>query len=296
MLVWYIRAMIRHDVSVRRTWPGSEKCAQPDSVPSLTLNPCMPWPPTCPGPNVPLSVERAIAVRWKQWVPWVLMQQRRAPNYRASIATAEMDRLRQRHREHILDLMREGVSMRTIRRHRLDDPRLSDELRTVLVEAARDRQSKAWFRRPAELRAEEKLATLINLGPVERRAQATDPNDESHQAFAQAAEVVPDPPSLREAIQAIRRLVCEHFYLREMRDPELTVRTNRRAYVLPRQLAMYIARQLTGVSLQEIGREFGRRHHTTVLHAVNRIEAMRRCDEALNRTILQLMDALAAQI
>ena len=55
-----------------------------------------------------------------------------------------------------------------------------------------------------------------------------------------------NPPA---AIQAIRRLVCEHFYLREMRDPELTVRTNRRAYVLPRQIAMYIARRLTGASL-----------------------------------------------
>ena len=90
-------------------------------------------------------------------------------------------------------------------------------------------------------------------------------------------------PALKEAIQAIRRLVSEHFYLCEMRDPELTVRTNRRAYALPRQIAMYIARQLTGASLQEIGREFGGRHHTTVLHAINKIEGMRHSDEALNR-------------
>ena len=86
--------------------------------------------------------------------------------------------------------------------------------------------------------------------------------------------------------------MCEHFYLREMRDPELTLRTNRRAYVLPRQLAMYIARQVTGASLQEIGREFGGRHHTTVLHSINKIEQMRRSDEALNRTITQLMNAV----
>jgi chromosomal replication initiator protein len=75
-------------------------------------------------------------------------------------------------------------------------------------------------------------------------------------------------------------------------DPDLTLRTNRRAYVLPRQIAMYIARQLTGVSLQEIGQEFGGRHHTTVLDAIHKIEAMRLTDEALNRTITRLMDAV----
>jgi len=80
-----------------------------------------------------------------------------------------------------------------------------------------------------------------------------------------------------------------------MRDPELTVRTNRRSYVLPRQIAMYIARQLTGASLQEIGREFGGRHHTTVMHAMNRIEAMRRSEKALDCAIVRLMKAVLAQ-
>jgi chromosomal replication initiator protein len=99
--------------------------------------------------------------------------------------------------------------------------------------------------------------------------------------------------AVREAIQAIRQHVCENFYMREMRDPELQVRTNRRAYVLPREIAMYIARQLTGATLQEIGREFGGRHHTTVLHAINKIEEMRRSDCALGYAITRLMDACA---
>ena len=55
---------------------------------------------------------------------------------------------------------------------------------------------------------------------------------------------------------------------------------------------MYIARQLIGASLQEIGREFGGRHHATVLHSINKIEAMRRSDEAMNRTIVRLEDTL----
>jgi chromosomal replication initiator protein len=80
-----------------------------------------------------------------------------------------------------------------------------------------------------------------------------------------------------------------------MRDPELTVRTNRRSYVLPRQIAMYIARQLTGASLEEIGRAFDDRHHTTVLHSINKIEEMRRSDKALNSTITRLMGSVATQ-
>jgi len=69
------------------------------------------------------------------------------------------------------------------------------------------------------------------------------------------------------------------------------VRSQRRAYVLPRQIAMYIARQLTGASLQEISREFGGRHYTTVLHSIKKVEEMRRTDEALNRTITLLISA-----
>ena len=53
---------------------------------------------------------------------------------------------------------------------------------------------------------------------------------------------------------------------------------SRRAYVLPRQIAMYIARKLTGASLQDLGRQFGDRHHTLALHSINKFEAMRRSD------------------
>ena len=163
------------------------------------------------------------------------------------------------------------------------------------MEAAKERHSKARYQRPAELRAEEKLATRMNLGPIVRNAAPKDASDECPEQCAPAAMAVLDPPARKEAIQTIRRLVCEHFYLREMRDPELTVRTNRRAYVLPRQLAMYIARQVTGASLEEIGREFSGRHHTTVLHSINKIQEMRRTDEALNRTITQLRDAVVTR-
>ena len=280
MQVWYISAM---------SW-------QNESV-LVTMDPCAPRPSA--GPYVPLSLERAIAARWQIWAPWVRMHLLRTRQYDPSVDAA-MDspdscRLRQRHSEHILALMRAGISMRSIRRHRLDDPRLTDDVRAVLVQAARERRSKAWFRRPDDQRAQDRLATLIRLGPGVGNAAPKDANYECPETCARAAEVVLDPPALKAAIQAIRRLVCEHFHMREMRDPELQVRTNRRAYFLPLQIAMYIARQVTAASLEEIGKLFGGKHHTTVLHSINKIEAIRRSDGALNRTITRLMYAFIAQ-
>jgi chromosomal replication initiator protein len=93
----------------------------------------------------------------------------------------------------------------------------------------------------------------------------------------------------RVTIDLIQKRVSEHFNLREQ---ELKVRSNTRAIAFPRQVAMYIAKQLTTASLLEIGRQFGGKHHTTVLHSINKIEEMRRSDKELNRTITRLMDAL----
>jgi chromosomal replication initiator protein len=77
-----------------------------------------------------------------------------------------------------------------------------------------------------------------------------------------------------------------------MREQDLKVRSNTRAIAFPRQVAMYIVKQLTTASLPEIGRQFGGKHHTTVLHSINKIEEMRRSDKDLNRTITRLMDTL----
>lgn len=258
---------------------------------TVVLNSCTPRPSS--GPYVSPRLERAIVARWKVWEGWVrLLLLRRRP-YDPAAASAESVRLRRRHSQHILAMLRSGISMRTIRRHRLDDPRLTDEVHAVLVEAARERQSKAWYRRSEEQREQDRLATLIRLGSVANLAATKVLDCESHEAGLNPGNVVLDPLAVSAAIQSIRRQVCEYFYLREMRDPELTVRTNRRAYVLPRQIAMNIVRQLTGASLQEIGTQFGGKHHTTVLHSINKIEELRRSDRALNTTITRLMEACA---
>ena len=54
---------------------------------------------------------------------------------------------------------------------------------------------------------------------------------------------------------------------------------------------MYLVKQLTWASLPEIGRQFGGKHHTTVLHSINKIGALRQSDKDLNRTINKLMDS-----
>jgi len=93
----------------------------------------------------------------------------------------------------------------------------------------------------------------------------------------------------RVTIDLIQKRVSEHFNLREQ---DLKVRSNTCAIAFPRQVAMYIVKQLTTASLPEIGRQFGGKHHTTVLHSINKIEELRRSDKDLNRVITRLMDAL----
>ncbi len=54
---------------------------------------------------------------------------------------------------------------------------------------------------------------------------------------------------------------------------------------------MALCKELTGASLPEIGRHFGGKHHTTVLHAVRRVEAIRKKDPEINRLIHSLIDS-----
>ena len=93
----------------------------------------------------------------------------------------------------------------------------------------------------------------------------------------------------RVTIEVIQKRVSEHYGLREQ---DLKMRSNTRAIAFPRQVAMYLVKQLTTASLPEIGRQFGGKHHTTVLHSINKIEEQRKNDKELNRTITRLLDSL----
>jgi len=60
---------------------------------------------------------------------------------------------------------------------------------------------------------------------------------------------------------------------------------------LPRQICMYLCKKLTGASLPLIGREFGDKHHTTVLHSINKIEDLRQQDREFNKQIQTFLDS-----
>jgi chromosomal replication initiator protein len=81
----------------------------------------------------------------------------------------------------------------------------------------------------------------------------------------------------RVTIDEIQKKVAEHF---NVKMAEMTSSRRARVVARPRQVAMYLAKQLTQRSLPEIGRKFGGRDHTTVMHAVKKIEELSRGDRA----------------
>ncbi|MFL6438987.1 MAG: chromosomal replication initiator protein DnaA [Terriglobales bacterium] len=98
-----------------------------------------------------------------------------------------------------------------------------------------------------------------------------------------------DSQARKISIEAIQKAVAEQFGLRM---PEIKAKNNSRSIVVPRQIAMYLAKQMTEASLPEIGRQFGGKHHTTVMHSISKIDEQRRADKDLNRTINKLTETL----
>jgi chromosomal replication initiator protein len=90
-------------------------------------------------------------------------------------------------------------------------------------------------------------------------------------------------------IESIQRAVAEQF---GMRVSDLKQKNNSRNVVVPRQIAMYLAKQMTEASLPEIGRQFGNKHHTTVMHSIAKIDELRRTDKDLHRVLNKLQDQL----
>ena len=93
----------------------------------------------------------------------------------------------------------------------------------------------------------------------------------------------------RLSIDDIQRKVAEHY---NIRLTEMASARRARAVARPRQVAMYLAKQLTSRSLPEIGRRFGNRDHTTVLHAVNRINELMSADPSFAEDVTLLRKML----
>ena len=98
-----------------------------------------------------------------------------------------------------------------------------------------------------------------------------------------------DQDDRRVSIENIQRAVCREFGISL---PQIKAKDNSRVVSYPRQIAMFLAKEMTPASLPQIGREFGGKHHTTVLHSINKIAELRETDRELNRLINKLRDSL----
>jgi hypothetical protein len=93
----------------------------------------------------------------------------------------------------------------------------------------------------------------------------------------------------RVLVSVVRRVVCARYGVNE--TDLLSVRRTAKV-VRPRQIAMYLAKTLTTNSLSEIGRRFGGRDHTTVLHAVRKIGAIKESDPVVAAELRALTDQI----
>jgi chromosomal replication initiator protein len=90
-------------------------------------------------------------------------------------------------------------------------------------------------------------------------------------------------------MDAIIKTVAEKHNLQ---PAQLKAKSNERRIAYPRQIAMYLSKELTSASLPEIGRAFGGKHHTTVLHSVRKIEQLRQKDAVVNSLLNSLIDSI----
>ncbi len=87
-------------------------------------------------------------------------------------------------------------------------------------------------------------------------------------------------------IEGLQKFVADHY---QLKVSELKSRNNSKSVATPRQIAMYLCKALTNASLPEIGRAFGGKHHSTVIHSIRKIEALRKRDGDFNNVINNML-------
>ena len=103
------------------------------------------------------------------------------------------------------------------------------------------------------------------------------------------ANIFPEEKTREVTMELIQEVVASYF---KLRLDDLHGKKRTRNLAMPRQIAMYLCRELTGNSLPQIGNSFGGRDHTTVIHACDKIGKERKEDSKLDRTIEQLMQRI----
>jgi chromosomal replication initiator protein len=89
-------------------------------------------------------------------------------------------------------------------------------------------------------------------------------------------------------IEIIQKFVADYYQLKLV---ELKSRNNSKSIAIPRQVAMYLCKQLTHASLPEIGRSFGGKHHSTVIHSIRKIEDLRKRENDFNTLINNFLES-----
>jgi len=88
-------------------------------------------------------------------------------------------------------------------------------------------------------------------------------------------------------IDSIQKFVSEYY---QLKLTDLKSRNNSKSVAMPRQVAMYLCKSLTHASLPEIGRSFGGKHHSTVIHSIKKVEAMRKQDGHFNTLLNSFLE------
>ncbi len=88
-------------------------------------------------------------------------------------------------------------------------------------------------------------------------------------------------------VEVIQKFVADYY---QLKVSELKSRNNAKSVAMPRQVAMYLCKTLTRASLPEIGRAFGGKHHSTVIHSIRKVEDLRRKDADFNSQMSGLLD------
>jgi chromosomal replication initiator protein len=89
-------------------------------------------------------------------------------------------------------------------------------------------------------------------------------------------------------IETIQRFVSDYY---QLRVADLKSRNNSKSVAMPRQIAMYLCKSLTSASLPEIGRSFGGKHHSTVIHSLKKVEELRKRDGDFNSLINNFLES-----
>jgi chromosomal replication initiator protein len=90
-------------------------------------------------------------------------------------------------------------------------------------------------------------------------------------------------------IDHIQKFVSDYY---QLRLADLKSRNNSKSIAMPRQVAMYLCKKLTHASLPEIGRSFGGKHHSTVIHSIRKVEALRKEEAQFNTLLNSFIESL----